>query len=463
MERPNVLWITLDSVRADHTTLAGYQRNTTPRLSDLAAGDGGFSTTNCISHGKSTLPSTGAIMSGLPPARNTVGVYGDRLPDEVQTVPERFAEAGYSTAGLSRNSFLSEETGLDRGFERFQWLASSTVHEAGVKTMLKYLLNIRKHSAGLTLNTAKHASPLLMNEVAKDWLSDFQREDAPFFFYLHYNEPHRPYYPPLSYLDRFTDDIEMGAKEAAETAYEIHVNLNKIIANGCNLSDPEWQALHAMYDAEIAYTDEMVGQLINYVNSLDIGETIVVVTADHGELFGEYGLLSHKYVLHDGVIRVPLAIDGLNIDLAVGENGLVQHNDVMRTLLELAEADTNGHTGRDLRTECPEFTVSQRGPPDLEKIKKYNPDFDTTPFFEGAVSALRTQEFKYVSNDNRSALYDLPDEDEDVSDSCSDIAENLSERLSAWLSKHGQPIGNVQQREYSEDVKQQLSELGYIE
>ena len=221
-------------------------------------------------------------MSGLLPSRNTVGVSGDVLPEEVTTVAERFADSGYTTACLSRNSYLSSETDLDRGFQRFQWLASSTIRSVGPRTLLKYLMNIRKHSAGLTANTAKHASPLLMNDVAKHWLHDFESQSTPFFFYLHYNEPHRPYYPPLSYMDKYADDLEVAPKAAAERAYEIHETLDEIIAEGGRLDQSDWDVLRAMYDAEIAYTDEMVGRLVDYIDSLDLGDTIIVVTADHG-------------------------------------------------------------------------------------------------------------------------------------------------------------------------------------
>jgi len=90
--------------------------------------------------------------------------------------------------------------------------------------MLKYLLNIRKHSAGLSLDTAEYATPCLIDDVSKRWLKSF---DEPFLLYIHYNEPHRPYYPPLPYLDKYTDDIEMSAQEAAEFSMYFHYNLNK--------------------------------------------------------------------------------------------------------------------------------------------------------------------------------------------------------------------------------------------
>jgi uncharacterized sulfatase len=461
MSPPNIVWITLDSLRADHTTIGDYERETTPQLADLATSGHGFDT--CISHGKSTLPSTGAILTGYAPTHTNIGIDGNAVPDEITTVPERFKTAGYTTAGLSRNSYLSPATNLDRGFDRFQWLASSTIHKAGIKTLASYLWNIRSHSAGLQTDTAKHASPLLMNGVAKRWFADIKRQDDPFFFYLHYNEPHRPYYPPGKYLDAFTDDLAMSPREAAETALEIHYDLDEIVANGCELSDEEWTALIAMYDAEIAYTDEMVGRLVSHIRSLDLGETIIIVTGDHGELFGEWGLLSHSYVLNDAVTRVPLVLDGLSEPLAVGESDIIQHSDVMTTLLEIAGADSDDTIGVDLREGGRDFAVSQRGPNDYEELLTHNLDFDYSEFHTGVVSAIRTEEWRYQETEDASNLFELTNKETDVYDEYPDVAASLRSDLANWLDQHGEPMSGGQQEEFSGAVQRQLRDLGYME
>lgn len=461
MDPPNVLWITLDSVRSDHTSIDGYERDTTPEIGRI--GDAGYAFPNCIAHGKSTLPSSGSILTGLAPCRNTLGITGDVLPERITTVPERFSSAGYQTACLSRNSFLSAETGLDRGFDRFQWLASETITDLSITTLVKYALNIRSHSAGFTRDTAKHASPFLMNEVAKDWLSDFQDRDDPFFFYLHYNEPHRPYYPPLAWLDTYADEISMGSLEAAEFALETHYNLDEIVANGCELTDEEWAALVAMYDTEIAYTDEMVGRLVDYVDSLDLDDTVVVVTADHGELFGEYGLLSHSYVLIDAVTRVPLVVRGLPGDLAVDGDDLVQHADLMTTLLGIADADVGDTIGVDLRTEGREFAVSQRSHQTFEKQLNHNPSFDVTRFHRETTTAVRTQEFRYQRSEDGETLFAIPDEETDISSNHPAVVDELSDKSDTWLTKYSEPIEAGRRTDFSGSAKRQLRDLGYID
>ncbi|NLV06896.1 sulfatase [Haloarcula rubripromontorii] len=461
MSPPNIVWITLDSVRADHTTLDGYGRDTTPTLSRL--GDSGHAFTNCISHSKSTLPSSGAILTGYAPSKNTLGISGNVLPDTVPTIAERFGNLGYQTACLSRNSYVSNATGLDRGFDRFQWLSSSTIHQAGPSTLLRYLLNIKKHSAGLTTDTAKHASPFLMNDMAKGWLDDFSNESDPFFFYLHYNEPHRPYYPPLSHMDQYTDGFSQSPKNAAEFSLDLHYNLKKTIADGCDLTEDEWEMVRAMYDSEISYTDKMVGRLVDYIQSLPLGETIIVITADHGELFGEYGLLSHNFVLHDAVTRVPLVINGLDQELIVDNDELIQHSDVMATLLSMAGGEISDLVGLDLRTDHREIAVSQREPMTYDEILSYNPDFDTSQFHTGTLTALRTDEFKYLHGDDRDSLFKLPDEETDARDQYTDVYEDLSTEYDTWLENYGEPVTKGEKEQFSGAVQKQLRDLGYME
>lgn len=459
MTGPNIIWLTIDSVRQDHTSLSGYRRETTPRLEKLAETDAGQAYTQCIAHSKSTLPSSGAILTGMPPSRNTIGISGETVPDTVPTVAELFSEVGYKTACLSRNSFVSSATDLDRGFDRFQWLAASTIHQAGYKVLLQYLLNLRQHSAGLAADTAKHATPFLMNQVAKRWLRSFETKEEPVFFYLHYNEPHRPYYPPLPYMNSYLDEFAVSPSQAGKRTMEFHYSQKERIANA-DFTDKDLRILEAMYDAEITYTDEMIGRLIEFIRSLDLSETVLVVTADHGELFGEKDLLGHNLSLHDGLINVPLVTHGLNT--AVDQNGLIQHIDVMRTLLELAGANTESVEGVDLRTEQREYAFAQREPGQFEPYLEHNPDFDTERYHEPMLTAIRTDESKLLSSDQKKEFYDLPDEETESSVANPNTATELQSVLQEWLSTAAKPITEGDDGEFTDAMERQLRDLGYI-
>lgn len=461
MTAPSVLWITLDSVRADHTAMAGYRRDTTPNLDRLASESGGQAFRQCVAHSNATLRSSASILTGMQPSRHDVGMGNDRLPDAVETVPERFAAEGYETACLSGNSHLSGATGLDRGFDRFEWLAASTLLDAaGPKTVARYLLNLRRHSAGLSTDPAKHSTPFLMNDVAERWLSDLA-DDPPFFCYLHYNEPHRPYYPPLPYLDRFTGDLSMSAAEAAEFAMHVHRNFFDVVADGPEFTGDEWAALKAMYDAEIAYTDEMVGRLVEHARSL-VDDLVVVVTADHGELFGEGGMLAHKLLLHDALLRVPLVVHGLG-DTAADADSLVQHADVTRTLLERAGGRTDGMQGVDLRSDTREYAIAQRGPVGFDAYRERNPAFDASRYAASALHCLRDREFKYLRHDDGAALHRLPDEERDVSGEHPDVAERMDDYLAGWLDADGRPVAEAADAEFTDAMERQLRDLGYVE
>ncbi|MDY7082284.1 MAG: sulfatase, partial [Halobacteria archaeon] len=413
---PNVIWITLDSIRSDHTTMDGYKRDTTPNLDRIANDKKGRWFSNCISHGNSTRISTASITTGTNPSYH--GVRGDRIvPDEVDTVPEILSNEGYRTACLSRNA--NSSMGFDKGFDDFRWIASSTFLEnVPVRTMAKYFLNIRKHSAGVTTDTAKHATPFIINDMAKRWMNSYSGEQEPFFLYLHYNEPHRPYYPPLSCLDEYTDEISMSTEEAVETAMYMHENVEEIIANGCNFTDEEWEALYAMYDAEIKYTDECVGRLFDYVESTEFdNQTVFVITADHGELFGEQGLLAHKVLLHDALVNVPLVIHGID-DIVISEDDLVQHSDIMKMLVKMADGKTEQFDGVDIRKQGRKFAVSQNWIRDdmFKMLHDINPEFDASRYHRKLVTGIRTKEYKYQKSEKGSELFKLPDEDNDISD-----------------------------------------------
>jgi uncharacterized sulfatase len=218
-----------------------------------------------------------------------------------------------------------------------------------------------------------------------------------------------------------------------------------------------------MYDAEIAYTDEMVGRLVDYVQSLDIGDTVIVITGDHGELFGEYGLLSHSYVLIDAVTRVPLVLQGFENELAVSDDDIIQHSDVMTTLLRMAGADAAETVGVDLRENRREFAVSQRGPQTFDSLRSYNPDFDDSRFHQEMLTSIRTGQYRFDHSEDWEALYELPNEETDVSPDKPDVVADLSSDLDEWMATHGSPVEDAETTEYSEAAERQLRDLGYME
>lgn len=462
---PNVVWVTLDSVRQDHTTVGGYERDTTPNLQRLASSDQGEAFDHCIATDKWSLSSTASMFTGTYPAFHRTGYDTDILPESVDTVAERFAAEGWTTCGLSVNQFFDEATGLDRGFDRFTTIdPTNFVRAAGPKNALKYVLNLRRHSAGFALDKQKHRPDYLLQEVAKDRLSKLAGSDSPFLLALHYHGAHIPYYPPLPYQEAFADELDVAPRRAADIAFEHTRDVHRGIGRAGSFDDRDWTTIVTMYDSLVKYSDALVGDLFDHAQGLDLGETVFVVTADHGDLLGEHGLLGHQLVLHDALVHVPMVVHGLDELVGKGDE-LVQHPDVVRTLAEVAGVTTKGFQGIDFRTESRKFAVSQRGAGGgkaLAEIEEHDPDFDRDPFFESEVVALRTREFKYQRSGDDHELFELPDETTDVSDEHSERVERFDERLVEWLDAHAVDERRSADAEFDDATKQRLIDLGYL-
>ncbi|SFR67290.1 sulfatase [Halogeometricum limi] len=468
--RPNIVWLTLDSVRADRTSMAGYRRNTTPEMQRIADESDGQAFTNCVSHAMWSLPSDSSILTGTYPSHHGTGLWNDVLPEDITTIPERFSELGYRTAALSQNAYCSDSTGLSRGFDEFTWMdKSNLLQTAGPKILAKYLLGLRKHSAGYTTTPSRHRPEFIATELAKRRISSYSESDDPFFMFVHTQGAHLPYIPPLPYRDAFTDDIELSTEEAVEVAFEKSTNYYREIANGCEFAPEEKEAIDAMYDGVLAYADQQVGDLYDHIQSLDAGPTIFVVTGDHGDLLGEHGVLGHQFSLHDGLVNVPTVVHGLPSATDVADDALVQHTDVMEMLLAEAGAPDSMLSelqGIDPRTEERTYALSQRGNETYEtavqQITKHNPNADVSRFQSGLLHAVRSDDYKWLRGDRGDELYRLSDEDTDVSAEYPAVADDHREFFETFSERLGTGRRNSQKREMSSAMKKQLSDLGYV-
>lgn len=457
----------MDSVRADHTISQGYERDTTPNLRTLSQSEEGCFFSNCFSHGTGTPLSATSILTATYPCFHGVGVGSSagHLREDTTTVAQRFSESGYHTACITPNGYVGPATGLDTGFDDYRFVHPKTMlNREYIPTLFKFLLNVRRHSAGFTTDLLKHSPAYIVTDISRR-LFESSDESAPFFGYVHYNEPHRPYFPPLSYLDRYTDDISYSPMEAANCSMEIHQNIWEVIARG-ELSTKEHEALVAMYDAEIAYTDSVVGEFVEQFKASSSRPTVVVVTSDHGELFGHQGLFAHKFVVSDELTHVPLWTEGLP-DIHHQSDNIIQHSDVMVTLLSMVGADTTGTQGLKLPTDRREGAISQNSSPGaLEPVHEHNPDYTGLEFFESElVTALRTSEFKYVRNSHSDEkLYSLPDETQDQSAEFPEQLEHLRTDYQKWAEGHcSEAAIHGLNTNLTDDLKQHLQSLGYRE
>lgn len=457
----DVIWITLESVRQDHTSLAEYDRDTTPYLMELATDGTAFE--QCYSHDIWTRSSSASILSGHAPSAHRTWSNEAKLPEEIRTIPDAFRDAGYRTVCISPNPQLSPSTGLDRGFDQFHYLSKPTlIEEAGLSAFLRWLINLRRHSGGFTRSPKRHCIGYLSNQIAKRHINAAADSDESLFLYLHHGDSHHAYVPPIAWRNHFAEDLPMPINEGINLAAEMSSRLHEFIAQDNPFSEDEWQTLHVLYDTLIAYVDHLTGTLVEYTRQ-QLDDPIIVVTADHGELFGESGMLAHMLVANTAVSNVPLVVTGLD---GLPNDGLIQHADVMRMLCNDLGLNHTIPIGQDLREQQRQFAVTQRGgaraQEKLELISKYNDNFPIDDFHKEDLTSVRTQKWRYQSSVESSELFYLSDENTNLIEEYPAVATRIDEFSQRWLDTVGQPVGKTGAAKFNDEMENQLRDLGYL-
>lgn len=463
---PNIVWITLESTRYDHTSMSGYRRDTTPAIQRIADEPAGRSFSECITHGMWTGTSSASILTGTtPPTHGLHGGEDVRLTDRLATVPELLSEAGYHTIGIISGGNAGPVVGLDRGFEEYEWVTVPNFRNIGVRPLAKYALNFWRHG-GFSTDDVWIKLSFVMNDLAKRFVSRATAGDRPFFMYLHYNDSHLPYTPPNSFLDRFTDELDVDGSTALDVVASTYDDIYETMAAGCPLSDEEWEAVQAMYDAELSYVDHCVGRLVDAVRRETTGDTVFVVTGDHGDLFGEHDLIGHQFLLHDALTHVPLVTHGLD---GVDDNTeeVVQHVDVVRTMLSTAGVSDPQLEGIDLTRDTRQFAVSQRtggnARKHLDHIRELNPSFSSEAIYPETVTAFRSTDYKYLHADGPTELFELPDELTDVSDAHPDVVDRFRSHAEEWLRERAGGTAAVpRDDDLDPEMRDHLSDMGYL-
>jgi len=306
----SVVLITIDTLRADHLHSYGFDAPVSPRIDELAAGGVLFG--RAIAASGATAPSHAAIMTSLYALQNSIGPRNGftRLQGEV-TLAEVFRDAGYDTAAFVSNVVLKRRIGLDRGFQIYD----------------DELTSLERNRPDLFERVAEETT-----RRAIAWLK--RPREARFFLWVHYQDPHGPYDPPEDLLGELPYQPLPG--EPSLPLLEKHFGRGGI---------PAYQVIGEMrlpsqyrhrYAGEVLYADRWVGELLREVRASEGGDTVVLLTGDHGESFGEEGFyFLHSHTTTPDLSHVPfiLAAPGLGPEHRAE---LVSHVDVMPTLLELA-------------------------------------------------------------------------------------------------------------------------------
>ncbi len=287
-EQPNVLLIMVDTLRADHLSCYGSDLKT-PNICSLAQEGGsrfqGFSAASW------TKPATATLLTSLLPSSHNAMSKPSALSPDVELISEVLKDRGYTTGGIASNINLAKSFGFDQGYDEYHYLGPDYLagaRESSSKLIIYSIVRAVwfKVNKGLRFGDFYQDSTVV-NEVAFDWLERHEKDR--FFLFLHYMDPHDPY---------FEHDAEGGYTGTA-------------IARVSNQHPDEDLAaeMHRLYNGEIEYLDENVGRLIDRLKKLGVYDnTVIALVADHGEEFYEHGGWWHGLTLYDEQIHVPMLI-----------------------------------------------------------------------------------------------------------------------------------------------------------
>ena len=418
---PNLLLIVLDTVRADRIACEGGAASLTPHLDAFCERSIRF--THATSTSSWTLPAHASLFTGLYPITHGATQEHTRLEAGVATLAEILGERGYRTLGVSANPVVSINSGLARGFDAFEetW---------------------RARRAGGLPTPAEHP-----NRRAVDELLEFHPKQTPFFLFVNFIETHGPNTPPEPHRSRaLSRDRDEASVRRAE-----HLSAREYYLDPTAISAEEFAIVNELYDGEISYLDALVGGLLDDLEAAGyLDDTVVVITADHGENLGDGGQFRHIFGLTPATVRVPLLIhlpgDGRGGEVRSEPVSLL---DVFATLLARAGAPPRGEAGRDLlSTELPaapmiaEYYFPQQALTLFARDMHPDPPAQLRPYLRRQRS-IEIDGLRFVwSSDGRAALYDLaadPREEHDVlaDPRFADEAARLRASLDDFVAQHG--------------------------
>ncbi len=395
VDRPNLLLVTIDTLRPDHLGAYGYSRIRTPNIDRLA--QTGVLFRNAVCQTPLTLVSHSSIFTGLNP--NVHGVRDNAyftLSPDVRTLAEYLKEAGYTTAAFIGSAILDRRHGLAQGFDWYSRYQPTVV---------------------VGMESQRRAEEIVSE--ALDWLQKLPVGRNPLFLWIHLYDPHTPYNPP-----------ELFRSEYSESPY----------------------------DGEIAYTDHVLGIFFNQLEQLGfLRNSVVVLMGDHGESLGEHRENDHGYFLYDATMKIPMIFSWPgHLGQKIVEQQ-VQEIDVLPTLADLLNFQTQGLVqGRTLR-RLMEGTKTELPAAYSESM--------TPKLYYGwsELKALRNNDWKYIEAP-QPELYNLKEDPGELHnlvaeqpDRVSQMREQLAKLVAMGQQPQSQKTGSL-----DAERLEQLAALGYI-
>lgn len=402
--RPNILLITLDTTRADRMGFLGSKRGLTPHLDAIA--QQGVVFTHAYAHVPITTASHATILTGTYPQFNRVNDFGVPLSLRLPYLPDLLRAQGYSTGAFVGSLILDPldgtAPGFDRGFE---------VYDAG--------FHLRRHGSDRYKSVERRAGDVV--DHALSWLS--RLPNGPFFLWVHLYDAHDPYDPPQPFKSQH-------AKEP--------------------------------YDGEIAYADSAVGKLVNEIRKHGLyDETLIAVTADHGESLGAHGENTHGIFLYDETLHVPMLFK-LPASRAAGTriDTRARLVDIAPTILQEAGLPVPKEIQGESLSALLKTPAAREG--DTERPAYAETDYPHRAFGWSSLRAMRTGKYLYIRAPE-AELYDQntdPAAAHNLAAESRAVAGTLSAQLADFRAKTAQTI--VELAKPNAEQMQKLQALGYV-
>jgi arylsulfatase A-like enzyme len=386
----NVLVIVIDALRSDHLSSYDYQRETSPNIDRLAQAGVVFS--HAFSTTSYTLPSHVSLLTGLNPSQH--GVEWDTpmaLKDKTYpTISELMQRLGYRTAAFSGNTFwFSQEEGFDQGFIHFEdfftTIADMAMRSFYGRGFEQYLMR----PIGLEdIPARKRASNII--ESSLQWIK--KDKGKPFFVFINFMDVHDPYLPPEPYRTMFTHQEDVGGI------------LNwRVGRTDPPLTPEELQSEIDAYDGAIRYTDDQIGYLLEQLDSEGLlVNTLVIVTSDHGEAFGEHELFLHAHSLYREVIEVPLIFylpskipSGIKIYQPISTISLPA------TILDILEANNRHEIQGPSLVKLWNTTAITEWPDPLSELERQPWTSENYPVQKGWLKSLVSDDWHLIQSENK--------------------------------------------------------------
>jgi len=308
--RPNVLFVVWDTVRADRLSLYGHDKPTTPFLESIAGRSVVFD--RAISPSFWTLPSHASLFTGLAASVHGADADYHWLDSRFLTMAEHFGANGYDTYAWSSNPNISRTANTTQGFDTFQQPFGANLWRDKVEAFTQSLLHPDDHttrdSPERYKSIAFHKTGPVTHEAFVGWLDETRDEKRPFFAFLNYMEAHAYRLPSERARTVVAPDPQSYA-QMLQTSNLLRRQTNVMFGRWKDYTRRERQGLYDLYDASIVDLDAYLSGLFDALRERQLlDDTIVVLTADHGEQFGEHGLYLHNFSVYEPLVHVPLVI-----------------------------------------------------------------------------------------------------------------------------------------------------------